>query len=60
MYPQLSMPGNNKGVTMIQMKKADKKNSAENKNELRYMLLSAFIPLDHRYAFPPIPSMISL
>jgi hypothetical protein len=40
------MPCDNKGVTVIQMKKADKKNSAENKNELLYMLLSAFIPLD--------------
>jgi hypothetical protein len=45
MYSRLPIPNNNKGITEIKEKRADRKNKAENKDELLYMLLSAFIPL---------------
>ena len=48
MYSRLPIPNNNKGITEIKEKRADKKNKAENKDELLYMLL----PFDHRYAVP--------
>ncbi len=52
MYSRLPIPNNNKGVTEIKEKRADKKNKVKNKDEFVLHALISLYPFDHRYAVP--------